>query len=360
MRLEELGYKESFERDRSASGLAEFGVGRVIAEHKERYIVSDGVHDYEGEVIGNLRFTATSRADFPAVGDWVAMSEYDEDKVLIHAVLPRRTVIARNAVGKQSDVQIIAANVDIAIIVQALDRDFSLNRLERYLAICYQVKVDAVVVLTKTDLVSEAEREDAVTKILQREKDLKVLAVSNVDESGYDELSAMIEPRKTYCLLGSSGVGKSTLTNYLSGKQQMQTGEISESSNRGRHVTSHRELVPLVNGGLLIDNPGMREVGVADATEGLEEAFELIAELARECKYADCIHTSEDGCAVLAAIESEELDAAAYENYQKLQREQEHYEASVAERRKKDKDFGKMVRGVKSDLRSMGGKFEGR
>jgi len=183
-----------------------------------------------------------------------------------------------------------------------------------------------------------------ITPIRERIIEVPIFAISNKSQEGIDKLKEIIENGKTYCLLGSSGVGKSTLLNNLLGKQLMRTSAISISSSRGKHVTSHRELQVLENGGILIDNPGMREIGIADSTDGLETTFETIVELSKNCRFNDCTHTSEIDCAVVAAIERGDINKLSYENYLKMVREKDHYESTIAERRKKDKDFGKMVK----------------
>ncbi len=352
MTLEDLGYLSDLENYRKDQKLDSFGVGRVISEHKERYVVKTTEKEYDAEIIGNLRYSALNRSDFPAVGDWVAISEYDEDKVLIHAVFPRKTMIERQAVGKQGEKQIIATNIDYAFIVQAVDRDFNINRIERYLTICNASKVKALIILNKIDLINELELEKMISEVQERVKQVPVIAISNETQKGIEELSERMLKGKTYCLLGSSGVGKSSLLNTLSGKQQMKTNAISTSTSKGRHVTSHRELLVLENGGILIDNPGMREVGIADSTDGLEMTFDTIIKLSKQCKFKDCTHTTEIACAVLEAVEQGEIDENSYENYLKMEREKEHFESTIVEKRKKDKDFGKMIKTFKKNRKS--------
>lgn len=347
MTLEDLGYNEKLEDYRKDHNLASFGVGRVISEHKERYVVKTPEKEYDGEIIGNLRFTANHRSDFPAVGDWVAISEYDNDKVLIHSVFPRKTIIERQAVGKHGEKQIIATNIDYAFIVQAVDRDFNINRIERYLTICNTSNVSPIIILNKIDLINESELSDLMSDVQDRIKHVPIFPISNDSQKGLEKLIEVIEKGKTYCLLGSSGVGKSSLMNNLSGKEVMKTNSISSSTNKGRHVTSHRELLVLENGGIIIDNPGMREVGIADSKEGLEITFNAISDLSKGCKFKDCTHTTEVGCAVLKAVESGELDKSSYENYLRMEREKEHFESTVAEKRQRDKDFGKMMKNFK-------------
>jgi len=352
MTLEDLGYTAELEAYRLDQNLDSFGVGRVISEHKERYQVRTAEGEYEAEIIGNLRYASENRSDFPAVGDWVAISEYDENKVLIHAVFPRRTLIERQAVGKQGEKQIIAANIDCAFIVQAVDRDFNINRLERYLTICNAAKVEAIIILNKIDLISASDLNALISDVQKRVKLVPVFALSNESKTGIEQVKETISKGKTYCLLGSSGVGKSSLLNNLSGRSVMKTDTISQSNSKGRHITSHRELLVLDEGGIVIDNPGMRELGMADSASGLDLTFEAILQLSRACRFKDCKHTSEKGCAVLAAVENGELDRNSYENYLKMERENEHYESTVAERRRKDREFGKVIKHYKNSKNS--------
>jgi len=347
MKLEDLGYTDKIEKFRIDNNLTGFETGRVISEHKERYKVRTASGEFEAEIVGNMRFTAKNREDFPAVGDWVALTTYDADFAVIHKILPRFSVIKRQAVGQPGEIQVIAANIDYAFIVQAVDRDFNINRLERYLTICNASKVSPIILLSKTDLISQHQISELLENINTRIKNVPVIAVSSETRDGYKAIEAAIEKGKTYCMLGSSGVGKSTLLNNLSGKSIMKTDTISEMTNRGRHVTSHRELIVLENGGILIDNPGMREVGIADFTGGLEITFDRIVNLSQYCKFKDCTHTNETGCSVLEAVEKGEIDKASYDNYLKMEREKARFESTLEERRKKDREFGKMLKNYK-------------
>lgn len=351
MVLEDLGYNEELEKFRIENDLQRFETGRIVAEHKERYTVKTTSGEFEAEITGNMRFTAQSREDFPAVGDWVALTVYDSGFAIIHSIFPRFSVIKRQAVGQFGEVQIIATNIDYAFLVQAVDRDFNINRLERYLTICYSSNVSPIIVLTKTDLITVQRVSEILESIKIRIKDVPVIAISNENRNGYDGINKVIRKGKTYCMLGSSGVGKSTLLNNLSGKTVMRTDAISQSTSKGRHVSSHRELVLLENGGILIDNPGMREVGIADATGGLETAFDKIISLSKSCRFSDCTHTNEAGCSVIEAVEKGELDRSSYENFLKMEKEKEHFESTVAERRKKEKEFGKIMKNYKKDMK---------
>ena len=350
MKLQDLGYNDKLEKLRHENNLMDYEIGRVISEHKERYIVKSEKGETEAEITGNLRFSAKSREDFPAVGDWVAMTIYDSGFSIIHKILPRLSVISRQAVGKFGEMQIIAANIDYALLVQAADRDFNINRLERYLTICNSSEVKPIIVLSKTDLTDEHHISEIIEKIKARIKNVPVLAISNKSQTGYHQIKNVIEKGKTYCMLGSSGVGKSTMLNNLAGRSLMRTDAISRSTNKGKHVTSHRELIILDNGGILIDNPGMREVGITDSTNGLESTFDLIFRYSQNCKFKDCTHTNEAGCLVLEAVEKGEIDRASYENYLKMEKEKAYFESSVAERRKKDKVFGKMLKNYLKDI----------
>ncbi len=347
MNLKELGYTQSLENYKNSSIDKSLKIGRVITEHKERYIVKTENNELDAEIIGSLRFSAATASEFPAVGDWVAISEYNEENALIHSVLPRKSVIERQAVGKHGEKQIIATNVDFAFIVQAIDRDFNINRIERYLTITSSSNITPIILLTKIDLVEDEKVQSLVNEVLIRASNIKILKVSNLSLSGIQEVSSVIQKGKTYCLLGSSGVGKSSLLNNLLGKKRMKTTTISSSSNKGRHATTHRELIVLDNGGIIIDTPGMREVGIADSGKGLEATFENIFKLSNQCKFSNCSHTTEKGCAIIKAVNSGEIDQMAYTNYLKMEREKDHFELTVAEKRKKDKAFGKMVKSMK-------------
>lgn len=350
MRLEDLGYNDKIENFRIEHNLENFEIGRVISEHRERYIIKTVNGEFEAEITGNMRFNAKNRADFPAVGDWVTLTTYESDFAIIHNILPRFSTIKRQAIGQFGEVQIIATNIDYAFLVQAVDRDFNINRLERYLTICNSSNVKPIIILTKTDLIDENQINEILNRIKIRIKNVPVIPISNETKKGYEAINTIIEKGKTYCMLGSSGVGKSTLFNNLSGKMLMRTDAISLSTNKGKHVTSHRDLIILENGGILIDNPGMREVGIADTASGLETTFDRIVRLSGNCRFKDCTHINEKGCSVLEAVEKGEIDKASYENYLKMEREKAHFESTIEEKRKKDKDFGKMVKNYKKNI----------
>ena len=346
--LNQLGITEALTELIKTPKYSGFEVGRISAEHKERYWLVSEKGEFEGEVTGHMQYTAVSRADFPAVGDWVTFLPYESDKVIIHEVLPRTTVISRQTTSKSSDTQIIAANIDTGFIVMAVDRDFSINRVERYITICKAAKVTPVVICNKTDLLTNTQLTELTELLSQRIKSTQIITLSCHEARGIEKITTRIEKSKTYCMLGSSGVGKSTLLNLLLNQNKMATSELSNSTNKGRHTTTHRELVVLPSGGIIIDNPGIREVGIADTTDAIEQTFEAINQLTASCKFKDCTHTSEKGCAIIEAVEHGTISAESYQNFLKLERERDHYQASVVEKRRKDKAFGKMVKSYKN------------
>ncbi len=344
MRLVDLGITEELSHEADTPELSGFAIGRVTQEHRERYIVSDGEQEYDAEITGNLRYSAESREDFPAVGDWVAMTPYDLGQAFINRILTRKSLLARRAVGKFGEIQIIAANIDVAFVVQAINNNFSINRLERYLAICHSAGIEPVLVLSKTDLVTEDEISAAINELEGRGRRLKYILLSNTTHEGIDRITGFIEKGKTYCVMGSSGVGKSTMINNLLQREVLRTGEISHSTNKGRHVTEHRELFILENGGIIIDTPGMKELGMTNIEDGVRTTFIEIYDLAQNCRFPDCRHLNEDGCAVLDALEKGSLDRNSYDNYMKIQKEQERFQTTLAEKRKLDKQFGKLLK----------------
>lgn len=346
------GYHQKIQNLIEQEDLDGFELGRVIIEHKERYVVQTDRHQYSSEITGNLRYTAESRADFPAVGDWVKIMPMDEDKAIIMSVLPRFSWLERRAVGKTGEKQMIATNIDVAFIVQALGQDNNLNRLDRYLTICKSGKIHPIVILTKADLVSQDEIEEFKTSIIGRHKNLEILVISSLSKLGYEQFDELLSPNNTYCLIGSSGVGKSTIINTLTEKTQQQTKEVSLSTNKGKHTTTHRELIELPSGAVLIDTPGMRELGMTDADEGLSDVFEKIEVLSDNCRFNDCTHSGETGCAVEEALESGELDYETLESYQKLKREQARFQSTIAEKRKKERDQTKLYRSIQEERRN--------
>jgi ribosome biogenesis GTPase len=350
--LEDLGYEGFFESKGGADALS---VARVLAEHKEAYRVKNADGEYLAKISGRQMFNASSREDFPAVGDWVTITDSGEQKAVIGKILPRKTIIKRKASGK-NDIQVIAANVDVAFVIESVDRDYNLNRVERYFALARDGGIVPAIILNKIDLISSEELESRVEEIRNRFSDIDFITTSAVTNEGLEELKAYIAKGKTYCFLGSSGVGKSSLINKMIGKDVIKTSQISTQTDRGIHTTTNREMYFLDNGGIVIDNPGMREVGMTDVEDGIESFFDEIASLALKCKYADCTHIHEPGCAVLSAIKSGRLDEDRYNNYLGLKKEAEHYEMTGLEKKQKNRQFGKFIKKTKKELRRYGHK----
>ncbi|MFA5991373.1 MAG: ribosome small subunit-dependent GTPase A [Candidatus Doudnabacteria bacterium] len=349
--LEDLGFTEFFEAGRKQLGLEGFLVARVIAEHKGSYRVKNETGEYIATITGKQVFNAKSREDYPAVGDWVAVTVLlDNERAVINAVLPRKTIIKRQQTGK-NEIQIIASNIDTAFIVEAVDRDYNLNRLERYFAIASTSNIEVVIILNKIDLITKEDLENKLAEIKLRFPGVVVILTSNVSDTGLATLKEFIKKGRTYSFLGSSGVGKSSLINKLLGVNTLRTEDISLYSGRGKHITTSREMYFMPSGGIVIDNPGMREVGVTETTASIDAVFEEIIALARQCKYTDCTHTHEPGCAVLEAVNSDKIDKDKYNNYLNLKKEAEFNKLTALEKREKNKKFGKFIKKAKQDLK---------
>jgi ribosome biogenesis GTPase len=319
--LAALGWDSTFAAAFAPLAAEGFAPARVAAEHRDRYVVA-GPHgaDMSAVLAGRLRHEARSRAELPAVGDWVAVSRASSsgDLTTIHAVLPRRTAFARKVAGDETAAQIVAANVDVAFVVTALPHDLNPRRLERYLALAWESGAMPAVVLTKTDLADDVAGSIATAQAIAPGVD--VIALSSLTGDGVDALERLLHPGRTAVLLGPSGAGKSTLVNRLLGAARLRTAGVRDDG-RGRHTTTHRELVRLHGGALLIDTPGMRELQLWEADAGLGAAFADICALATQCRFRDCRHETEPGCAVLAAVDAGRLLAERLEHWRQLQRE---------------------------------------
>ena len=334
---------------------------RVTTEYKGAYKVKNERGEFLARVTGKRIFDALSREDYPAVGDWVIIEELPEQQAVIKEILPRKTVIKRvhkdrSRIGGKNETQIIAANIDVAFIVESVDSDFSLNRFERYFAIAKDGGVKPTIILNKIDLISKEELDIKLVQIKNRFNDVDFIPTSIITDEGLSELKMYMENGKTYCFLGSSGVGKSSLINKLLGENIIKTENISVSTGKGKHTTTNREMYFLENGAIVVDNPGMREVGMTDASAGIDNLFDEITELSKKCKYRDCTHTHEAGCEVLSAVGSGKIDKDKYLNYLSLKKEVEYYEMSETDKKQKDHDFGKFIKKAKKSLKEHGHK----
>jgi ribosome biogenesis GTPase len=327
----------------------DFSISRVTAVDRGRCLIRGEADEVPAELTGKFLHLAESAVELPCVGDWVCVQYRDGgSQASIHDVLPRRSFLRRRAAGRDVEFQMIAANIDVALIVQSCHFDFNVQRLERYLVMARDGHVEPVVLLTKTDLVTPDVLEQLVGRIRARGVDARIICLSNVTGSGVEQVRELIAPGRTYCLLGSSGVGKTTLINRLVGGGALETGAVSHTGE-GRHTTTRRQLIVLENGGLLIDMPGMRELGVLGAQEGIGETFADIHALARGCRYADCRHDGEPGCEVQKALLEGRIDHARYENYLSMKSEILFLNSrkdvrSRLERKAKDKRLSKLIK----------------
>ena len=352
MKLSDLGFDDWFEAHAASASSRADGAARVTAVDRDRYLVRNESREIPAELAGKLRFDAGSSAELPCVGDWVAAQFCNSDTLaIIHGVYPRRTFLRRKSAGRDVDFQMIAANVDVAFIVQSCHVDFNLRRLDRYLVMANDGRIEPTVLLTKIDLISTGDLEQKIAAIRSSGVAAGILALSNVTGAGISEFRRLLAPGRTYRLLGSSGVGKTTLINRLIGRDAFDTKPIS-GTGRGTHATARRQLVLLDSGAMLIDTPGMRELGLLDAGDAVDRSFEDIHDLSAGCRYADCTHTREPGCAVLAAIARGELSEEHHQSYLKLRKESDHYATSYADRRKKERAFGRFLKSAKKQMRS--------
>jgi len=327
-------------------------LARVVAVHKDRYLVRNSINILNAEITGNLRFSAQSSLDFPAVGDWVQIVPIDKDTAIIRSVLKRYSTLERKTVGKYGENQLIATNINTAFIVMAVNQDFKLNRLDRYISICNEGQIEPIVVLTKIDLLDNEDVHGYIDQITQRHKSISVIPVSIFKTESIAVFKGMLESMNTYCFIGSSGVGKSTLVNVLLEENMLKTNALSTHHQKGKHTTTHRELFTLPNGSMVIDTPGMREVGLGNQTNGIEATFETLVDFAKRCKYGNCTHTNESNCGVLDALDEGQLDEDSYSNYLKLKKEQEHYSQSRLEKKHSHKKLTKMIRKVQRQKRN--------
>ncbi|MET3194812.1 ribosome small subunit-dependent GTPase A [Bacillus sp. OAE603] len=315
MNLEQLGWKDVFgEKEQSTV------VARVISEQRQIYKLHDGENEWIGEVSGKFQFQAKVKSDYPSVGDWVVIEPLKgENKAIIQKVLPRMSQFSRQSAGDKTEEQVVAANIDYVFLVMALNNDFNIRRLERYLLVAYESGANPIIVLTKKDLCDDLP--SRIAEVDEIAFGVPVYTVNSTNGEGIEEVKNLVSEGKTVSLLGSSGVGKSTLLNALIGESKQITQNVREGDDRGKHTTTHRELFFLPTGGMVIDTPGMRELQLWGGEDHLSSTFSDVDELAKSCKFSDCTHEKEPGCAVNEAISNGLLDAQRLTSYRKLMRE---------------------------------------
>lgn len=349
--LEALGWDDWFEEQAKVNCDPTSSVGRVAAVDRDQLLIINETGVFRAKLSGKYMYESASSSELPCVGDWVCVERSTADQFgRVRGVLGRKTSLRRKAPGGSVDYQMIAANVDVVFIVQSCHYDFNPKRLERYLVMVLDGGATPYILLTKTDLIEPEALASQSAQLRSAGIDAPVLTLSNITRDGIDELHRVLSPRKTYCFVGSSGVGKSTIINGLVGRAMLETKGVS-GTGEGRHTTVRRELIVLEDGSMVIDTPGMREFGVLGADGGIEASFSDIAALSPQCHFRDCTHTNEPGCAVLKALESGTIDAEHYDNFIKLRSESEYYQASYAEKRQKDKAFGRYIKSAKKDLK---------
>ena len=345
--LAQLGFSDFFAAQVPPDQLPH--TARIIAEHRGAFRIASATGEHAARISGRMRHLAETRGDLPAVGDWVLLRPTNSpaDEAVIETILERRSCFSRKAAGQTTSQQIVAANIDTVWIVTALDADLSPRRIERYLTLAWESNASPAVILNKSDLCDDTPA--AIAAIEAVSPGVRIHAVSALTGSNIEQLTPYIKPGATVALLGSSGVGKSTLINRLAGRDIQATAGIRESDSKGRHTTTARQLITLPSGGLIVDTPGMRELQLWDADSGVKDTFTDIEELAPHCRFSDCTHTSEPGCAVAQAIEEGTLTHERFASYQKLQAELAHLDRKqnaqlAAHEKKKHKAISKLLR----------------
>jgi ribosome biogenesis GTPase len=347
MNLSDMGFGQWFQSQVGDLRHEGRDIARISAVDRGAYLIRNQTREIPAELAGRFYFHVESSLDLPCVGDWVTVQYHNNDAAaIIHEVFPRKTFLRRKTAGEKVDFQMIAANIDVAFIVQSCHFDFNERRMDRYLVMAADGGVEPIVVLTKTDLITPEELEQKLAAIRSSAITASVLALSNITGVGFDEFQQVLVSGRTYCLLGSSGVGKTTLLNRLIGQDAFDTKAVS-GTGEGIHTTARRQLIVLNQGSMLIDTPGMRELGLLGVSEGVNQGFEDIVQFSLHCRYPNCGHTQEPGCAVRAAVTSGALTEDRYSSYIKLKKESEYHELSYLDKRKKDRAFGHFIKSVK-------------
>lgn len=324
---------------------------RIIEVNRSNYRISNGIRESIAELSGKFLFHAENSLDYPTVGDWVLVQLFDTSNGVIHSLLPRKSVIKRLDPGKSVEFQLIASNIDYAFIVQSVNANFDINRLERFLVMVNESGITPIILLSKTDLITTEQLGQITEQLMQYREQYEIIPISSLTGDGLGELRDSLRSGKTYTLLGSSGVGKTTLLNGLIGKQLFEVKEIREKDDKGKHTTTKRQLACLDSGAIFIDTPGMRELGNFDIGSGIEKTFDRIQYFTSQCRFNNCTHTTEKGCALLKAVENGDISKEQYNNFIKIQKEAAFYEMSAYDKRQKDKKFKKALKRYQKNMR---------
>ncbi|MCK5125391.1 MAG: ribosome small subunit-dependent GTPase A [candidate division Zixibacteria bacterium] len=361
MNLENLGWNKFFENNFEAYKSEGYLAGRVSRENRGNYIVLSNESQMLAEISGKFQHNADYRSDYPAVGDWVVFSMREENRATIHAVLERKSKFTRQAVlsggnpdgGGKTDEQVLAANIDTIFLVSGLDDDYNPRRIERFVSIAWDSGAVPVILLNKSDLCDDIE--SVITEVESVAFGVPTFAISAKDSIGLDNIHQYLIQGQTVAFLGSSGVGKSSIINCLFGEERLKTTEVRGDDSKGRHTTTHRELLVLPEGGIVIDTPGMRVIRAWSNDEGISRTFEDIEKLTGQCRFSDCKHQSEPGCAIQAGLSDGTISTKRYESYLKLQKEIAHLERrkDVKMNRQQGRDMSKRIRQHTQAVRDM-------
>ncbi|MCB1158037.1 MAG: ribosome small subunit-dependent GTPase A [Leptospiraceae bacterium] len=345
-KLKKLGFQDSYLEDLDSGYSHEFTIGRISKVLKNKYFLHEGKTEFPAELTGSLLFSSVTESDLPLVGDFVLFKKVDESLCIIERVLKRKNFLQRKSSGREISYQPIAANIDYAFIMQSLDNNFNPNRIERYLSIINDSNITPIILLSKEDLISQDQSKEILSELKSLYPDYSILSLSRAYPESIETLKEILVATKTYIILGSSGVGKTSLLNSLDERHQFKTKELSDSSQKGKHTTTNRYFTILDNGAIFIDTPGMREISNFAYREGIGKTFQNIVSFEKECKFNNCTHTTEPGCAVLKALSSGLIDSRQYDNFQKMLKEDEYLSSSYVDKRKKDKERGKLYRSI--------------